>query len=90
MKNNQIATFGGGCFWCIEAVLQRLEGVVSLVSGYAGGDTPNPNYRAISTGVTGHAEVVQVTFDSDVINYEDLVAIFMTSHDPHYAEPARC
>ena len=82
MKNKQITTFGGGCFWCIEAVIQRLEGVESLVSGYAGGDTLNPNYRTISTGTTGHAEVVQVTFDADVISYKDLITIFMTSHDP--------
>ncbi len=82
MKNKQIATFGGGCFWCVEAVVQRLEGVSSVVSGYAGGDTPNPNYRAISSGLTGHAEVVQVTFDAAVISYEDLIRIFMTSHDP--------
>ncbi len=82
MKNKQIATFGGGCFWCIEAVIQRLEGVESVVSGYSGGETLNPNYRAICTGRTGHAEVVQVTFDGDVIGYEDLIGIFMTSHDP--------
>ena len=82
MKNKQIATFGGGCFWCIEAVVQRLEGVDSVVSGYAGGETPNPNYRAICTGTTGHAEVIQVTFDADIISYEDLLTIFMTSHDP--------
>lgn len=82
MRNKQIATFGGGCFWCIEAVIQRLEGVESVVSGYAGGETTNPNYRAICTGTTGHAEVIQVTFDADIINYEDLLTIFMTSHDP--------
>ena len=82
MKNRQIATFGGGCFWCIEAVVQRLEGVESVVSGYAGGETSNPNYRAICTGTTGHAEVIQVTFDANVISYEDLLTIFMTSHDP--------
>ncbi len=82
MKNKQTATFGGGCFWCIEAVIQRLQGVVSLVSGYAGGDTLNPNYRVICTGTTGHAEVVQVTFDADIISYQDLISIFMTNHDP--------
>jgi len=82
MKNKQIATFGGGCFWCIEAVIQRLEGVESVVSGYAGGQTLNPNYRTISTGETGHAEVVQVTYDEDIISYEDLLTVFMTSHDP--------
>ena len=82
MKNKQIATFGGGCFWCIEAVVQRLEGVESVVSGYAGGEMTDPNYRAICTGTTGHAEVVQVTFDSAVISYKDLITIFMISHDP--------
>ena len=82
MKNIQVATFGGGCFWCIEAIVQRLKGVEKVVSGYAGGEILNPNYRAISTGETGHAEVVQVTFDTDVIRYEDLISIFMTSHDP--------
>ena len=82
MKNKQIATFGGGCFWCIEAVIQRLEGIDKVVSGYASGETDNPNYRAICTGATGHAEVVQVTFDADVISYEELITIFMTSHDP--------
>ncbi|MCR9290162.1 MAG: peptide-methionine (S)-S-oxide reductase MsrA [Bacteroidetes bacterium] len=78
----QIATFGGGCFWCIEAVIQRLKGIESVVSGYTGGETDNPTYRAICTGKTGHAEVIQVTFDADVISYDDLITIFMTSHDP--------
>ncbi len=82
MKNQQIATFGGGCFWCVEAVIQRLKGIESLVSGYSAGDTLNPDYRAICTGTTGHAEVVQVTFDVDQISYEALITIFMTSHDP--------
>jgi len=82
MKNRRIATFGGGCFWCIEAVIQRLEGVESVVSGYAGGETTNPDYRSVCSGATGHAEVVQVTFDADIISYEDLITIFMTSHDP--------
>lgn len=82
MKNKQIATFGGGCFWCIEAVVQRLKGVETLVSGYTAGQTENPTYRAICSGTTGHAEVIQVTFDADQISYEDLITIFMTSHDP--------
>ncbi len=82
MTRKQLATFGGGCFWCIEAVVQRLEGVEGVVSGYAGGETENPNYRAICTGNTGHAEVVQVTFDEAIISYKDLITIFMTSHDP--------
>lgn len=82
MKNKQIATFGGGCFWCVEAVVQRLKGIDSVVSGYSAGNTPDPNYRSICSGTTGHAEVVQVTFDADQISYEDLITIFMTSHDP--------
>ncbi len=82
MKNNQVATFGGGCFWCIEAIVQRLKGVSSVASGYAGGNTADPSYREVCSGSTGHAEVVQVVFDSDILAYEDLITIFMTSHDP--------
>ena len=82
MKNLSIATFGGGCFWCIEAVIQRLKGIVSIKSGYADGHIKNPAYREVCTGRTGHAEVVQVTFDPEIISYHDLIAIFMTSHDP--------
>lgn len=78
----QVATFGGGCFWCVEAVIQRLKGVESVVSGYAGGSMINPDYRSVSSGTTGHAEVIQVTFDAEVLRYEDLITIFMTSHDP--------
>ena len=82
MKNIQIATFGGGCFWCVEAVIQRLTGVISIESGYAGGTTKNPTYREICGGKTGHAEVVQVNFDAEIVSYEDLLTVFMTSHDP--------
>lgn len=82
MTNKEVATFGGGCFWCVEAVIQRLKGVERVVSGYAGGETENPTYRAICSGNTGHAEVIQVTFDPDIISYEDLLKVFMTSHDP--------
>ncbi|HAA15319.1 MAG TPA: peptide-methionine (S)-S-oxide reductase [Cytophagales bacterium] len=82
MNELQKATFGGGCFWCVEAVIQRLRGVESVVSGYAGGHDTNPTYEAVCNGVTGHAEVVQVTFDSAVISYADLLSVFMTSHDP--------
>lgn len=82
MKNLSIATFGGGCFWCIEAIIQRLKGIVSIKSGYADGHIKNPAYREVCTGRTGHAEVVQVTFDPEIISYHDLIAIFMTSHDP--------
>lgn len=82
MKNNQVATFGGGCFWCIEAVVQRLKGVKKVVSGYTGGKTKDPTYEDICSGTTEHVEVVQVTFDPDELSYEDLITIFMTSHDP--------
>ena len=82
MENLSVATFGGGCFWCIEAVIQRLNGVESLKSGYSGGFIKNPPYREVCTGRTGHAEVIQVTFNPDIISYHDLIFIFMTSHDP--------
>lgn len=83
MKNNQVATFGGGCFWCIEAIIQRLKGVERVVSGYTGGHVRGrPTYREVCSGLTGHAEVAQVTFDPDVLSYHDLITIFMTSHDP--------
>ncbi|WP_026728705.1 peptide-methionine (S)-S-oxide reductase MsrA [Flavobacterium denitrificans] len=82
MGNLATATFGGGCFWCIEAVIQRLNGVKSLKSGYSGGFIKNPPYREVCTGRTGHAEVIQVTFDPDIISYHDLIFIFLTSHDP--------
>ncbi|RKR05315.1 peptide-methionine (S)-S-oxide reductase [Flavobacterium sp. 90] len=82
MKNLQVATFGGGCFWCIEAVIQRLKGVESLKSGFSGGFIKNPPYREVCTGRTGHAEVIEITFNPDIISYHDLIFIFMTSHDP--------
>ncbi|MBS7230573.1 peptide-methionine (S)-S-oxide reductase MsrA [Flavobacterium psychroterrae] len=82
MENLSVATFGGGCFWCIEAVIQRLKGIESLKSGFSGGFIKNPPYREVRTGRTGHAEVIQVTFNPDIISYHDLVYIFMTSHDP--------
>lgn len=81
--SKEIATFGGGCFWCIEAVLQRLKGVEKVESGYTGGNAPGiPTYREVCSGLTGHAEVVRITFDADIISYHDLVTVFMTSHDP--------
>ena len=76
------ATFGGGCFWCGEAVMQRLRGVEAVMSGYAGGKVANPSYREVCGGRTGHAEVVQVTFDEKEISYKDLLIVFMTTHDP--------
>ena len=76
------ATLGGGCFWCIEAVFQQLQGVEKVVSGYAGGRVKNPTYRQICTGQTGHAEVTQITFDPTVISYDELLAVFWRVHDP--------
>lgn len=81
-KNLEVATLGGGCFWCIEAVFSPLKGIEKLVSGYAGGQIVNPTYKQICTGATGHAEVVQVTFDTDVISFEELLEIFFAMHDP--------
>ncbi|MDQ7030322.1 MAG: peptide-methionine (S)-S-oxide reductase MsrA [Ardenticatenia bacterium] len=78
----QQATLGGGCFWCLEAVYQRVRGVVSVVPGYAGGHVPNPTYEHVCTGTTGHAEVVQITFDPRLITYRDLLTIFWHIHDP--------
>lgn len=76
------ASFGGGCFWCIEPFFEQLKGVESVVSGYQGGTTPNPSYKQVTTGKTGHAEVVQVTYDPGVIRYEDLLQVFFAIHDP--------
>ena len=78
----QIATFAGGCFWCLEAVFNDLEGVDSVKSGYMGGKTANPTYEDVCTGSTGHAEVVQVSFDPEVVSYEDLLGVFFATHDP--------
>ena len=76
------ATLAGGCFWCLEAVFEMLRGVTSVQSGYAGGSVPNPSYEAVCTGMTGHAEVVQVEFDPGVIAFRDLLDVFFTIHDP--------
>jgi peptide-methionine (S)-S-oxide reductase len=81
-KQFETATFAGGCFWCLEAVLERLAGVERVVSGYSGGSTPKPTYEDVCTGRTGHAEVVQVTFDPTAISYRELVEIFFAFHDP--------
>jgi peptide-methionine (S)-S-oxide reductase len=78
----EIATFGAGCFWGIEAAFRRLPGVLDAVVGYSGGHTQNPNYREICTDTTGHAEVVQVTFDTEKVRYEQLLDVFWTIHDP--------
>lgn len=82
MANEQIAVFGGGCFWCIEAVFNRLAGVKSAVSGYMGGYIDKPTYRQVCGGDTGHVEVVQVTFDPSQISYRDLLEVFFSVHDP--------
>jgi peptide-methionine (S)-S-oxide reductase len=76
------ATFGGGCFWCLEAVFERLPGVKSVVSGFAGGNVPRPSYEQVLTGLTGHAEVVQIEFDPETISYEKLLDVFWACHDP--------
>ena len=78
----ETATLAGGCFWCLEAVFERLNGVQKVVSGYIGGKHPNPSYEAVCTGVTGHAEAVRVTFDPQVLSYRDLLELFFAFHDP--------
>jgi peptide-methionine (S)-S-oxide reductase len=78
----EIATLAGGCFWCLEAVYADLEGVLRVESGYAGGTVPDPSYQQVCTGTTGHAEVVQVTFDPRVLSYRDLLEVFFNIHDP--------
>ncbi len=78
----EVATLAGGCFWCLEAVFEQLRGVQSVVSGYAGGQVPNPTYHQVCSGTTGHAEVVQVTFDPQALSYRELLEAFFTIHDP--------
>ncbi|HET6566910.1 MAG TPA: peptide-methionine (S)-S-oxide reductase MsrA [Rhodothermales bacterium] len=80
--DREVATFGGGCFWCLEPVFDDVRGVEDVVSGYSGGRRPNPTYEQVCSGATGHAEVVQVTFDPAVISYRDLLAVFFAIHDP--------
>jgi peptide-methionine (S)-S-oxide reductase len=82
VPRKEVATLAGGCFWCVEAVFDDLKGVESVESGYAGGQLPNPTYKDICTGSTGHAEVVRVTFDPSVISYRELLDVFFTIHDP--------
>jgi peptide-methionine (S)-S-oxide reductase len=81
MANTEIATLGGGCFWCLEAVYREVEGVSSAVSGYMGGKSSNPSYREVCSGSSGHVEVVQVTFDPDVISFREILEIFFVIHD---------
>jgi peptide-methionine (S)-S-oxide reductase len=76
------ATFGGGCFWCLEAVFERIKGVKTVVSGYAGGNIPRPSYELVSTGLTGHAEVVQIEYDPSVVSFDKLLQVFWACHDP--------
>ena len=82
MKETELATLAGGCFWCLEAVFEQLRGVTKVQSGYAGGHVANPSYEAVCTGTTGHAEVVQVAFDPAIVSYRDLLGVFFTLHDP--------
>lgn len=78
----EIATLGGGCFWCLEAIFDDLRGMEKVESGYSGGSVPNPSYRQVCTGTTGHAEVVQITFDSQIISFRELLEVFFVIHDP--------
>ena len=80
--NDEVATFGGGCFWCVEAIFERVAGVLSVTSGYSGGHVENPDYKQVCTGLTGHAEVVQIHFDPEVVSYYELLEIFFRTHDP--------
>ena len=81
-SQTQTATLGGGCFWCIEAVFRRIDGVVSAQSGYSGGSVANPSYEDVCTGQTGHAEVVQVEYDPTVVSYDQILEVFFKAHDP--------
>jgi len=82
MTNQEIATLGGGCFWCLEAVYDEMQGVLSVESGYMGGHVANPDYRSVCTGTTGHVEVVQVTFDPAITTYREILEVFFAIHDP--------
>lgn len=78
----EVATLGAGCFWCVETLFQDLQGVLKVESGYSGGHVPNPTYREVCNGTTGHAEVIQVTFDPTIISYREILEVFFTVHDP--------
>ncbi len=82
MEKNESIILGGGCFWCLETIYKQVRGVISVVPGYAGGHTPNPTYERVSTGTTGHAEVVKIIFDNTQINLDDILAVFFSIHDP--------
>src|SRR5881394_3483306 len=81
-NKTELATFGGGCFWCMEAVFERFNGVKAVTSGYAGGTAPNPSYKQVCTGATGHAEVIQIEYEPATITYNQLLEIFWEAHDP--------
>ncbi|GIV95933.1 MAG: peptide methionine sulfoxide reductase MsrA [Herpetosiphonaceae bacterium] len=81
-QKREVATLAGGCFWCLEAIFDDLKGVEDVVSGYSGGAVPNPTYQQVCTGTTGHAEVVQITFDPSVVSFKDLLHVFFAIHDP--------
>ncbi len=81
-KNNEIAVFGGGCFWCTEAIFSSLKGVIKVTPGYAGGKTTNPDYQRVCSGITGHAEVIKIEYDPSVVGYNDLLDVFFHTHDP--------
>lgn len=82
VRQKEVATLGGGCFWCLEAVFDQLQGVADVVSGYSGGRSANPSYELVCSGATGHAEVVQVTFDPLVISFREILEVFFAIHDP--------
>lgn len=82
MQNSEIAVFGGGCFWCTEAVFLMLRGVLKVTPGYAGGKTENPTYDAVSTGLTGHAEVIRIEYDPALVSFDTLLTVFFATHDP--------
>jgi peptide-methionine (S)-S-oxide reductase len=81
-SSNEVATLGGGCFWCLEAVFEQLRGVMKVESGYSGGTVEDPNYRQVCSGDTGHAEVIQITFDPAVVSYREVLEVFFAIHDP--------
>jgi peptide-methionine (S)-S-oxide reductase len=81
-ESNETATLGGGCFWCTEAVFQRMKGVTSVMPGYSGGHVKNPSYEEVCTGTTGHAEVIQITFDPSVVSFAQILEVFFEIHDP--------
>ncbi len=82
LNSRELATLAGGCFWCLEAIFSELRGVEKVVSGYSGGSVPDPSYREVCTGTTGHAETVQITFDPQIISFRELLEVFFTIHDP--------